>query len=207
MKPGTEGRSEIRGIYLVLLSVAGMVLSFASSAGRQIEWLQPDVLFGLYGALPILYWIGIAITAVSLLLGLRSKNEWVFSVQFLVLYVTLWSAPALFERYPSVWDSYMHFFSVQSVAQTGSSLAQGALSYTANYPGFFVVNGVFVLLGNPPVLGFLSFYPVVVSAITFVALYLFVRTYVSGLDFRLAMIICALANVWVQFSFSPQSLG
>ncbi len=198
---------EIRGSLLVLFSVSGFALAVASSLGNQIEWLPPSVLFGLYGAVPLTYWLGIGVMVLSLLLGFRNGDNRVFAAQLLLVYIALWGAPALFERYPSVWDSYMHFFSTQTIMDTGSSLTEGVFSYSANYPGFFVLTAAYSLLGNPPVLEMLRFYPFVVSLFTFIALYLMVRTYLPSVGFRTALMLSTLGNVWVQYSFSPQSLG
>ena len=198
---------ETRGTLLVLLSISGFALVIASPFGNQIEWLSPSVLFGLYGTLPLTYWLGIGVMTLSLLLGLRNGDIKVFAAQFLLIYIALWSAPALFERYPSVWDSYMHYFSTINIMESGSSLTEGMFSYSANYPGFFVLTAVYSLLGNPPVLEMLRFYPIVASLFTFIALYLTVRTYVPALGLRTALVLSALGNVWVQYSFSPQSLG
>ncbi len=198
---------EIRGSLLTLLSISGFSLVIVSAFGNQIEWLSPSALFGLYDVVPLTYWLGVGVMVLSLLLGLRNGNTKVFAVQFLLIYVALWNTPALFERYPSVWDSYQHYFSTLNIINTGSSLSEGLGTYAANYPGFFVLTAVYSLLGNAPVLDMLRFYPFVVSTFTFVALYLTVRTYVPVLGFRTAMLLCALGNVWVQYHFSPQSLG
>jgi hypothetical protein len=198
---------EIRGSLLLLFSISGFTLVIVSSFGNQIEWLPPNVLFGLFGLIPITYWLGIGVMALSLLLGLGNKNIEIFAVQFLLIYISLWSTPALFEMYPSAWDSYMHYFSSMTIVDTGSSLNEGMFSYSANYPGFFVLTAVYSLLGNPPILEMLRFYPFVASLFTLVALYLVVRTYVPTLGLRTALVLSALGNVWVQYSFSPQSLG
>jgi hypothetical protein len=39
------------------------------------------------------------------------------------------------------------------------------------------------------------------------SLYLFTRTYIPGLDHRLALVFAMMADVWVQVTFSPQSIG
>ncbi|MDD1767526.1 MAG: hypothetical protein LUQ27_03015, partial [Methanomassiliicoccales archaeon] len=90
--------------------------------------------------------------------------------------------------------------------RTGS-IDVGIYTYGSNYPGFFLLTAHFTLLGNPSVLTFLRFYPIFAAFLTLVSLYLFVRTYVPRLDYRYALLVCILANVWIQVHFSPQSLG
>jgi hypothetical protein len=108
---------------------------------------------------------------------------------------------------PDVWDSYMHFFSSMTIAEDGSILAQGLLTYSGNYPGFFVVGTTYYLLANPNVLDFLHLWPLFVSSLTLLSFYLFIRTYLPGWDHRFAFLISCFGNVWVQYHYSPQSLG
>jgi hypothetical protein len=86
-------------------------------------------------------------------------------------------------------------------------LAQGIFTYSANYPGLFVVGSTYYLFASPDVLDFLQLWPLFVSALTLLSLYLFVRTYLPGWDHRVAFLISCFGNVWVQYQYSPQSLG
>jgi hypothetical protein len=196
----------IQGWILVLLAFAGFILVYASSLTFQIEWV-PVVELGLFRLLPIGYWVGVGLIVISIALGLRSARESVFLLQGLLLYLSLWGAPVMYLHLPDIWDSYMHFFSSMEIAEQGSILAQGLLTYSANYPGLFVVGSTYYLLANPDVLLFLQLWPLFVSTLTLLALYLFVRTYLPGWDHRFAFIISCFGNVWVQYNYSPQSLG
>jgi hypothetical protein len=196
----------VQGWVLVLLAVAGFILIYASSLTFQIEWV-PVVEFGLFRYLPIGYWMGLGLIVVSIALNMRSGREGVFVIQGLLLYLAIWGAPVMYLHLPDVWDSYMHFFSSIKLAEDGGVLAQGVFSYSANYPGFFVIGSTFYLVSNPDVLLFLQLWPLFVSGLTLLSLYLFVRTYLPGWDHRLAFLISCFGNVWVQYNYSPQSLG
>ena len=196
----------IRGSILLLLSLAGFLLVLASSFNYHIEWV-PVVELGLFRLLPIGYWAGLALMVSSLALGFRSGSERLFIAQALLIYLGIWGAPVFYLRFPDLWDTYMHFFSSLRIAEEGSVLAQGLFSYSSNYPGFFIVGSSFYMLADPDVLQFLQLYPLFVSALTLMAIYLFVRTYLPGWDHRFAFLISCFGNVWVQYNFSPQSLG
>jgi hypothetical protein len=200
----------VRVRLLLLLSVAGFLLVVASSAKYSIEWV-PVVDLGLFRLLPIGYWIGVGLMGAAVILGIKCNDERVFFVQVLLIYLGIWGAPSLFAGYPDVWDSYMHYYSSQKIMETGTTIAQGLDSYSANYPGFFTVGATFGLLGgvqsNQLVLAFLQYYPMFAAGFTLLAMYLFVRTYMPTKDYRFALMVSVLANVWVQYNYSPQSMG
>ncbi|MGD0057098.1 MAG: hypothetical protein ABSB83_04485 [Methanomassiliicoccales archaeon] len=202
----TAGFLRVRSSLLALLSLAGFGVVLSSSVGYDIEWVPPQTVFGLFGLVPLSFWLGIALIMLSMLLGIRSKNEHLFFLQALLLFVSIWGAPSFFERFPSVWDSYGHYQSVESVMRYGISGA-GTTSYQFSYPGFFILSASYSSLGSPPVLLFLRFYPIFSSTLTLLALYLFTRTYIAGVDYRFALVVSMLADVWIQVHFSPESLG
>lgn len=200
------GFLRVRSSLLAILALAGFAVVLSSSIGFDVGWISPKTPFGLFGVVPLGYWLGISIILFSMVLGIRNHNEHLFFLQALLMFISIWGAPSLFETYPSVWDSYYHFQTVDNMIRTGVT-GLNVDSYGFNYPGFFVLTGHYVLLGDPPILSFLRFYPIFASAMTLLSLYLLVRCYVPGLHYRFALIICILANVWIQVHFSPQSLG
>ncbi len=203
---GSFGLFRIRSSLLALLSLAGFAVVLASSIGQDVEWLSPANQLGLLQVVPVTYWFGLSLMGLSLLLGMRNENENLFFVQALLLFVSIWGASSLFEPYPSVPDTYLHFNTVTSMLGTGS-IGGGVYTYGSNYPGFFMLTAQYVLLGNPSILDFLRFYPLFAASVTLIALYIFVRTYIPKFDYRYALVVCIFANVWLQVHFSPQSLG
>ena len=200
------GFLRVRSSVLAILALAGFAVMLSSSVGFDVGWISPKTPFGLFGIVPLEYWLGISIILFSMVLGIRNHNEHLFFLQALLMFISIWGAPSFFETYPSIWDSYTHFQTVDNMIRTGvTNLSID--SYGFNYPGFFVLTGHYVLLGNPPILSYLRFYPIFASAMTLLSLYLLVRCYVPGLHYRFALIICILVNVWIQVHFSPQSLG
>ncbi|NLK25666.1 MAG: hypothetical protein GX307_03700 [Euryarchaeota archaeon] len=202
-------RSEqaIRPSLLCFLSLIGFAIVIISSLGTDIQTISPGTPFGLLGVLPPGYWAGMGIMLLSLGLGFRHGSERLFFVQSALVFLALWGAPSLFEGFPSTWDSTMHYYSSLEIARGGTMPTDPEFSYAYNYPGFFVLAASYAVLSDPPALLFLQFYPLFAALLTVAAIYLFVRTYVPGADYRLAFLIAAFANVWLQFNFSPQSLG
>lgn len=204
---GRRSEQAIRPSLLYVLSLVGFAIVIVTSLGSAIQVLPTSTPFGLLGALPAGYWAGMVIMLLSLALGFRQESETLFFVQSALVFLALWGAPALFERFPSTWDSTMHYYSALEIARQGVIPTTPEFSYAYNYPGFFVLGASYAALVDPPALGFLRLYPLFAAAVTIAAIYLFVRTYVPSADYRLAFLIAAFANVWLQFNFSPQSLG
>jgi len=202
-----KANNRIRPAFLYLLSLTGLAICIASSIGHEFQSVPVGTPFGLWGVLPLPYWIGIGVMALGMFIGMRQGSETVFFLQTLMLFVAMWGAPALFEKYPTIFDSYMHYYSAVDIARNGFVSSAAAFEYSYNYPGFFALAASYILLGNPPELLFLKLWPLFVAAFTLAAMYLFTRTYVPGLDYRMAFLIVAFVNVWLQFNFSPQSIG
>lgn len=196
----------VRSSLIALLALVGFSVEVSSSIGTGIGWISPDSQFGLLQVIPYFYWIGFSLILVSIVLGVRNKNENLFFLQGMLLFISIWGAPSFFEPFPSVWDSYVHYSSAESLIRSGFSTID-TTSYVYNYPGFFVLAAQYTLLGSVPALSFVQFYPLFSSLLTLLALFLFVRTYVPRPYFRYALIVCILSNVWIQVHFSPQSLG
>lgn len=197
----------VRPLPLYLLTLVGLAICIISSYGYSIQHIPVSEPFGLLGMLPIGFWIGMGIMILSLAIGAFTASERVFFIQAMAVFVTLWGSTALFQTYPVVWDSYMHYNSSFEMASTGFIPDDPDYSYAYNYPGFFAFAATFSVIADPNVLGFLRFYPVFAAAFTLVAIYLFVRTYVPSTGYRVAFLVAAFVNVWLQFNFSPQSIG
>ncbi|MCQ5375851.1 MAG: hypothetical protein NO474_04560 [Methanomassiliicoccales archaeon] len=197
----------IRPSLIALLSLAGFLIVVVSSFGVEFEWLPETLQFGLFEALPIYYWVGIAFIIFSIVLSWNLRNEHLFLFITSLLFLSLWCAPVLFERYPPIWDSYFHFVPVSQIAKTGSLADLGIYSYAYNYPGIFVVTASYEILASVPSLVFLKYYSFFSALLTLLALYFFIRTYVPSIEYRYAFLIAILGDVWLQLHFSPQSIG
>jgi hypothetical protein len=196
----------VRWPLLALLSLSGFLIVVASSIGQSIDYVPP-VEFGLFAVLPATYYVGIGLMALSMMLGFNSKSEACFFMQALLLFLAIWGARFLFTANPTIWDSYMHYFSSLRMIETGTTIGEGIYSYSSNYPGFFLLGATFGLMAQPDVLAFLQYWPMFTVSITTLSMYLFVRTYLHKVDMRIALLVILLGNVWLAFHYSPQSLG
>ncbi len=197
----------VRPAFLLLLSLAGFLIVVSSSIGSRIESVPVSNQFGLLQMLPPLYWLGIGTMAFALFLGMKAPSHPVFFVQAMFLYLAIWGAPAFFETYASGWDVYLHYYSSQNIIRIGHLDPQFSFTYENNYPGVFMLTAAFSILAQPDAFSFLRFYSLFSSALTLLSIYLFTRTYIPGLDHRLAFVLAMMADVWVQITFSPQSIG
>ena len=197
----------VRPLPLYLLTLVGLAICIVSSYGYSIQHIPVSESFGLFGMLPVGFWIGIGVMTLSLVIGAFTASERVFFIQAMAVFVTLWGSTALFQTYPAVWDSYMHYNSSFEIVSTGFIPDDPDYSYAYNYPGFFAFAATFSTIADPNVIEFLRFYPVFAAAFTLVAIYLFIRTYVPATGYRVAFLVAAFVNVWLQFNFSPQSVG
>ena len=203
-----NGREQaIRPSLLYILSLVGFAIAVASSFGHQVQIIPTDAPFGLLGMLPPAYWAGMGIMVLSLALGFRHATAGVFFFQSATIFLALWGAPSLFEPFPSTWDSTMHYYSALEIARNGVMPTDPAFAYAFNYPGFFVLGSSYIVMADPPAILFIRAWSFFAALFTLAAIYLFVRTYVPDADYRLTFLIAAFANVWLQFNFSPQSLG
>ncbi|GEM_PF-1075045 len=202
-----ERERGIRPSILYALSLVGFAIVVASSIGHEVQVIPVDTPFGLLGMLPPAYWIGMLIMLLSLALGFKRGAEGLFFFQSALVFLALWGAPTMFERFPSTWDTTMHYYSSLEIARAGAMPTDPSFAYAFNYPGFFVLGSSYIVMADPPAILFLRAWSLFAALFTVAAIYLFVRTYVPGADYRLAFLISAFANVWLQFNFSPQSMG
>ena len=144
----------IRPLPLYLLTLVGLATCIISSYGYSIQHIPVSEPFGLLGMLPIGFWIGMGIMLISLAIGAFTASERVFFIQAMAVFVTLWGSTALFQTYPAVWDSYMHYNSSFEIATTGFIPDNPDYSYAYNYPGFFSFAATYSVIADPNVLAF-----------------------------------------------------
>ncbi|MDD1767097.1 MAG: hypothetical protein LUQ27_00830, partial [Methanomassiliicoccales archaeon] len=103
----------IRSSLLVMLAIVGFAVVVSSSIGQNVEWIPPENQLGLLQIVPPIYWFGLSLIVLSILLGIKNGNENLFFVQALLLFISIWGASSLFEPYPSIVDTYTHYQAVE----------------------------------------------------------------------------------------------
>ena len=192
---------------------SGLAVAIASCAGYSINYIPGTYEFGLIQLLPPLFWFGFAACLLSLLEGINRDKEGVFFVKSLLLSMLIWNMPTLLLAHPYFQDSYMHIFEAMpimlsgQVPSLGETLPQVFVYYPASFPGYHILQASIFQITNIAPLEFAKYYPLFSSAVTFLAIWLFFKTFLPSADYRWALLITILANVYMQFHVSPQSVG
>ncbi len=191
---------------VVGFAVAGILVILYAARTRPVLEIPLDAQLGLMQLLPPAYWLGVALLGLSLGLAARGDSDFLFALAGAVLLGVLAGTPILFEPNPPVWDAYTHFAGAEFIVRTGR-LPTNPNQYAANWPGLFLVVAFTNLLGSLTPLQYIGLFPFFSGAITFVALFLFLRSFFSSGIARSASIVSSLLDVWAQYWVSPQGVG
>ncbi len=211
--PQASPHSATRRKLSLLFFFLGLAISIASCAGYSINYIPTTYQFGLIQMLPPLFWIGFALCLFSLLEGINRDTEGIFFIKALLLSMLIWNITTLVLQYPYAPGSYMHIFRASPIMLTGhvpppsETLPWLFKQYPASFPGYFILLSSIFQITNIAPLEFARYYPLFSSAITFLAIWLFFKTFLPSKNYRWALLIAMLANVYFQFQVSPQSAG
>jgi len=191
----------------------GLAISIASCAGFSINYITPTHQFGLLQELPALFWFGFALCLMSVIEGLKRDSERIFIIKAVLLYLLIWNIPILLLQNPYRWNSYSHTFEAMPIMVDGhvpalsETLPQQFTYYPAQFPGFPILLTSVFQITDASTIRFAQFYPIFSSLVTFLAILLFFKTFLPSVNYRWALLISVLANVYMQFHVSPQSMG
>jgi len=197
----------------LLFFFMGLAISIASCVGYSINYIPTTYQFGLIQMLPPLFWVGFALCLFSLLEGINRDTERIFFIKALLLSMLIWNITTLVLQYPYAPGSYMHIFEASPIMLTGHvPAASEALpwlfkEYPASFPGYFILLSSIFQITNVAPLEFAKYYPLFSSAVTFLAIWLFFKAFLPSKNYRWALLIAMLANVYFQLQVSPQSAG
>lgn len=205
--------SVVRGKLSLIFFFSGLALAIASCAGYSIGFVSATYQFGLIQALPPWFWIGFALCLLSLVEGINRDSERVFFIKSLLLAMLIWNISTLLLAHPYAPGSYMHIFEATPIMLTGhvpppsEALPWVFKEYPASFPGYFILLSSIFQITNIAPLEFARYYPLFSSAVTFLAIWLFFKTFLPSKNYRWALLIAMLANVYFQLHSSPQSAG
>jgi hypothetical protein len=202
------GRTPRHGKLLLPLgfTLAGCLIVVYAAWVNPVLAIPQTVQFGLLEVLPRTYWLGLGLVGFSVLLAAREEPNLGFVVTGSLLIGLFAATPALFEPNVSVWDTYFHFANAQAINVTGHLPVDPAL-YAANWPGLYLVVAIANALGGLPPLIFVSAFPLFSGVISFIALYVFFRSFFNPAIARPASVVSSVLNVWAQYHISPQGIG
>ena len=207
--PHSPTRRKLSLIFFFL----GLAISIASCAGYSINYIPTSYEFGLIQVLPPLFWVGFALCLLSLLEGINRDTERVFFIKALLFSVLVWNITVLLLKNIYFWDSYSHIFEATPIMLSGhlpsidESLPRIFSYYPASFPGYHILLSSIFSITNINPLEFARYYPLFSGAVTFLAIWLFFKTFLPSASYRWALLIAMLANVYMQFHVSPQSVG
>lgn len=202
---GSPASPDKVGLVLGFALAGVLVVLYASRTGPVLT-VPTSAQLGLVEELPITYFLGMGLLATSLILALRSRSDLLFAIAGAVFLGMLAGTPGLFEPNPPIWDSYLHFASAETIIRTGH-IPTDPSEYAANWPGFFLLAAVTYFTGGFAPLQFVGLFPIFSGCITFVTLFVFLRSFFGSRTARLASILSAILNVWAQYHVSPQGIG
>ncbi len=203
--PGPSTRKDRIGLPLGF-TLAGVVVILYAAQTSPVLNVPTTAQFGLLQVLPPVYWLGLGLLALALTLAGRSDHDLLFVTVGAVLLGMFAATPGLFEPNPPVWDSYVHYASAEDIIRLGR-IPTDPNAYAANWPGFFLVTAFAALLGGLPPLVYLVLFPLFSGIITFVTLFIFLRTFFPEGIARPGSVLTSVLCVWAQYHVSPQGIG
>ncbi len=207
---GGEPRSEVlpspRAGLTLGFAVVGLVVVVLAGLSTRISRIPLTAEFGLLQLLPFTYWIGLSLMGLAVVLALRERSGALIAVTGVLFFAMFAGTPLIFEPYPRYWDAYIHLSSAQEISLFGQLPTSPEL-YSANWPGFFILVQLLSALGAVGPLQMLAIFPFITGGLTFLALFVFLRTFFPPPIPAIGSLLGSLLNVWAQFHLSPQSIG
>ncbi|MEE9182054.1 MAG: hypothetical protein V3U33_05770, partial [candidate division NC10 bacterium] len=204
---GPSLQSTPKGGFILGFALTGLVTIVLSSMTTRVSDIPSTAEFGLLELLPWGYWVGLSMMGLAVFLAVRSGRSGLFAVTGTLLFAMFAGTPVLFEPNPPVWDAYTHFAAAQTVGFNGRLPGAEVVGYSTNWPGFFLLTWIFSDATNATPLGMLSLFPFLTSALTFLALFVFLRSLFDPTTAAIGSVLGSLLNAWAQFHLSPQSIG
>src|SRR5207247_683115 len=199
---GNRCRPEI----VLAYAITGFGIVVLSGLTTKVYNVPLSAQLGLFQLLPPAYWIGLSLIAASTVISAWRGSDVLVAVTGIILLATLAGTPSLFEPTPRYWDAYVHFAESQSFMVSGR-LSSNPSSYSANWPGAFLVIWTVSAASGVPSIEFLGLFPFLTGGLTFLAIFELVRSISSPIVARQVSVPTALFAVWAQYHVSPQSLG
>ncbi len=203
----TEGSVKQRKIMGSLLTLMGVVLWLYLIATYQVWWVHPDNIFGLYQVIPIWFWLGIFSLISGIIIMIDCVPKYFFMFQIIILNIMVWVTPVLIEPNARVTDPWNHFENVSLILSYGH-IPSSDITLYMSWPGTFLYSAIGLEMSGIHSYDFLKYYPIFSSIIFLLGYYVLIQ-HISKNDMvrKLALLTHILMNAWLQFHFSPQSIG
>ena len=195
-----------RRLHVLGFSAIGLLLVVFAAVGVAVTAIPHDAEFGLLQLLPLTYWSGVSLMALSIILAVLTRSGGLVAVTGTLFFGMLGGTPILFEPNPPIWDAYVHLSQALDISFFGRIPTAPDL-YVTNWPGSFLLVALLGIVGSLDPLMMLSVFPFLTGGLTFLGLFVFLRLLLPHYAAVGGSIFGSLLNVWAQFHLSPQSLG
>jgi hypothetical protein len=194
-------------MWIAGFAVAGVLYIGVAGLSTRIFEVPLSAQFGILQLLPASYWVGIGLIGIANALALRERSDALTLVTGTLLLAAFAVTPNLFEPNARYWDSYVHLSEAEGILALGHLPAANLGQYSANWPGSFLVFAALLATSGMPATVLVVLYPIVSGSLTFVAIFIFLRSTFPRPVAGPGAILGSLFAVWAQFHVSPQSLG
>ncbi len=195
-----------RNGFVLGFALLGLITVVIASITTRVNEIPISAEFGLLQLLPVSYWMGLSMMGVAMALALRNGSKTLIILTGALFFAIFAGTPVLFEPNPPVWDGYVHLSAAQELGVSGH-LPTALDEYSTNWPGAFLVVWFLSAVGAVVPLHLLGIFPFLTGGLTFLALFVFLRSLFPHFQAAVGSILGSLLNVWAQFHLSPQSLG
>lgn len=197
---------EQRRIAGTFLTLAGTMLWLFVLLTYSVWFVHPENVFGLYQVIPFWFWLGVVSMTLGMFIMMDSSPGYFFAFQFIMLNIMVWVTPSIIEPNARVTDPWNHYENISWIL-SGNHIPPGVTTYI-NWPGTFIFGSIFLEVSGAFYQDFLKFYPLISSTVFIIGYWILLNYLVDDpIHRKLAMMIHIPMNVWLQFHFSPQSVG
>src|SRR6266567_3604930 len=190
---------KIHRVWIAGFAVAGVLYIAVAAFSTRISDVPLSAQFGILQLLPASYWVGIGLIGIANALALRERSDALTLVTGTLLLAAFAVTPNLFEPNARYWDAYLHLSEAEGILALGHLPAANLGQYSANWPGAFLVFAALLATSGMPAMVLLVLYPIVSGSLTFVAIFIFLRSTFPRPVAGPGAILGSLFAVWAQF--------
>ena len=191
------------------LSIIGILIWVVFIIQYRIWWVGPEHHFGLFQALPLYFWLGVAFHLSGILFSMNRRSDYLFLLQIIFLNLMIWGTPVFIEPNARILDSWQWMGTTKTIIESGHiQFNSDPTHFYLQWPGSFVFNSMLLELTSIDPLIFLQIYPLISSTLFILTYYVMIKKLVSSVIIqRYTILLIILLNLWLQFHFSPQAFA
>lgn len=198
-----------------ILFLLGLILCLIVIKEPSIGWVPLDYEFGLLQAVPLLFWGGIALMMINILLVFRNERYSLFVLKLFILFILLHNIPLFFTGniyQPDALMSVQHSVSyIDSSAMMNypidSTFFGSRYEAYADWPLFFTGGAAMNALLGTETFTFAIYFPIIASSLMFLSVACLFKLCLEGKWLKFALLLYIPLNVWLEFNYVPKALA